>query len=195
MSEENEQTESVETQGAERQEADMVPRSELQKAIKKRQDAKSEAAQLRAELDEFRAQKEAEEKAAEEKRLRQQGENEKIIAAREEELAKANAELEGLKWGQRFSATTSAVAAASGQDADVVKGLLLLEKQERGTDVAPSELSDDGVAEFVDMLRKRAPSLFQTKSVGGTPGVAGGSGGLSETAQRAQRMGAQHIRK
>lgn len=169
----------------------MVPKRHLDDIARQRKELKEKIKERDAKIAGYEAKKAEAEEAA----IRAQGENEKIIAARDEELAGVRAELEQMKWGQRFSVTTNAVAAASGQDADVVKGLLLLEKQERGTDVAPEELSDDGVAEFVDMLRKRAPSLFQTQGVGGTPGAATGDGGTSETQQRAQRMGAHHVRK
>lgn len=193
MSEEN--LEGVETpaadDGGSGDSEEMVPKRHLDDIHQQRKKLKEKIREKDAIISGYEAKKAEAEEAA----IRAQGENEKIIAARDEELAGVRAELEQMKWGQRFSATTSAVANASGQDADVVKGLLLLEKQERGTDVAPEELSDDGVAEFVDMLRKRAPSLFQTQGVGGTPGAATGDGGVSETQQRAHRMGAHHIRK
>ncbi len=151
---------------------DMVPRSELKRAIDKRQAAKSEAAELRARLAEF----EASQKEAEEAQIRAQGENEKIIAERDKALAAALGELEQMKWQGRFSNTVAAVSAKTGLDPVLTEALLLRERQVSGADVALGELTDDGVTDLAKALKLSAPQLFQTKGVGGSPGVPGLNG-------------------
>lgn len=187
--EQGNQAEPVETQG----DGDIAAiRADLQKAIEKRQNAKAETAQamaetasMRARLDEF----EAEKKAADEQKLRDDGESQKLLAIRDAELEAARAETAGLQWDKRFVSTAKAVATETGLDSAVMAGMLLLEQRDGGADVAPDDLSADTVAGLIDMVRKRAPSLFEARNVGGTPGVATNSGGQSKFGDLAKRLG------
>lgn len=148
---------------------DMVPKSEFTKVIGQRQDLKAKIREYEARF----AQEESAKAEAQEAALRQQGENEKIIAARDEQLASVTAELEQLKWGQRFKNTAAAVSAKAGIDQGLAEALLLREKHVSGADVALEELSDEVVTELAKTLRSSNPSLFQTSGKGGSPSVPG----------------------
>lgn len=169
---------------------DMVPRSELQKAIDKRQAAKGEAAELRAKVAEY----EAEKKEAQEAQIRAQGENEKIIAERDKALAAALGELEQMKWQGRFSNTVAAVSAKTGLDPVLTEALLLREKQVSGADVALGEITDDGVTSLAKALKLSAPQLFQTKGVGGSPGVPGLNGANKDAGEDAANPAEARVR-
>ena len=137
--------------------------------VEQRQKLKSTVRDQAAKLAEY----EAREKEAQEAALRSQGENEKIIAARDEALQATAAELQQLKWGIKFKDTVAAVSAKTGLDHVLTEALLLREQQVSGTEVALDELTDDSVLGLAKALKSSAPHMFATKGVGGSPSIPG----------------------
>lgn len=151
-----------------------VPKSELQKAIAKRQALKAQNAELTAKLAEY----EAKEREAEQKRLRDAedwGELEKQLSA---ERDAARTELESFRSKIRRSALLDAVAKATGKEAARADlEILMLGVEARGThkdlDWAPEDLNEKAIDRVVRTLKKEVPAFFATQARGGTPGAIG----------------------
>ncbi len=169
MSEENTGVETPQANAGGAPFDEVVPKSEFAKVIGQRQDLKAKLRDYEAKL----AEREAAEREAQEAALRAQGENEKIIEARDKRIA----ELEALEAKrvrkERFSLTASAVSAKAGLPVQIIEGLLLREEQVSGADVALDEVTDEAVTDLAKRLREAVPSLFETNGKGGSPNVPG----------------------
>lgn len=137
--------------------------------VEQRQALKGTVREQAAQLAEYQAR----ETEAKEAAQRAQGDNEKIIAARDQALADLTAKHEALQWGIKFKDTVAAVSAKTGLDHVLTEALLLRERQVSGTEVALDELSDDSVLGLAKALKSSAPHMFETKGVGGSPSIPG----------------------
>lgn len=156
---------------------------DLKKAIAKRQAAKAKAEALEAELKKYKdAEKAAAEKAARE--AQDWASLEKAYQAqlkeRDDKLAEIAKKEEAIARKERATKFAQSVAAQAGLPAESlasVRAHLLLLQDEEGMDIAPNDGADVLAKEAVKKLRKSAPNLFPTKSMGpnGTPGVPQGS--------------------
>lgn len=151
-----------------------VPKSELQKAIAKRQQLKQQLSETTAKLAEY----EAKEKEAEKSRLKAAedwGELEKQLSA---ERDAARAELDSFRAKGRRTALLDAVARATGKEAargDLEILMLGVEASGRHKDLdwAPEDLNEKTVEKFIRTLKKDIPGFFANQARGGTPGAVG----------------------
>lgn len=151
-----------------------VPKSELQKAIAKRQQLKAANAELTAKLAEY----EAKDREAEQKRLRDAedwGSLEKQLTAERDAI---RAELEGERKAIRRKTAVDAVAKATGREASRSElEFLMLGVEASGKykdlDWAPEELTDKVVDKIVRTMKKEAAGFFANQARGGTPGAVG----------------------
>ena len=146
-----------------------VSKSELLRVIDQRQSLKSKLREYEVKFAEIEAAKQE----AEEARMREAGEHEKIIASRDAKLSETQEELEQLRWGIRFNQTVAAVSTKAGVEPALVEALLLREQRASGMDVALEDLTDSAVTDLAKALHRAAPSLFETKGKGGSPSTPG----------------------
>ncbi len=148
---------------------DVVARAEFNKVIGQRQDLKAKLRDATAKLSEF----EASQKEAADAKLREQGEFQKLLEAEKKKSADLESAIAGMVKEQRSTLAIDAVTAKlDGVDRSMVHALMLLQEKQ-GVDIAPEDVSTDFVDAMVGRLKQSAPSLFQPKGIGGTPGVPG----------------------
>ncbi len=149
--------------------SDVVPRSEFNNVVAQRQTEKQKRRELTAQLDEYKAR----EKEAEDAKLREQGEFQKLLEAEQSKSSSLEQKIASMLREQRSTMAVDAVSSQlEGVDRSMVHALMLLQEKQ-GVDIAPEEVSTDFVDTMVGHIKKAAPQLFQPKGIGGTPGVPG----------------------
>ncbi len=151
-----------------------VPKSELQKAIAKRQQLKQQLSETTAKLAEY----EAKEKEAEKSRLKAAEDWDSLEKQLTAERDAIRSELEGERRAIRRKSALDAVAKATGREAARSElEILMLGVEASGKykdlDWAPEELSDRAVDKIVRTMKKEAAGFFAKQAHGGTPGAVG----------------------
>lgn len=174
----------AEPEGTQDAAPDVVSKAEFQKVVEQRQAEKAKRRDLTAKLAEY----EAREKEAEDAKLREQGEFQKLLEAEKGKSAGLEQQIANMLREQRSALAIDAVISKiEGADRNMVHGLMLLQEKQ-GVDIAPEEVSTDFVDAMVGRLKEASPSLFQPKGIGGTPGVPGSEHKLTGDKARVKRL-------
>lgn len=156
----------------------LVSRGELEKVIEQRQAAKAELRELR----DWKARKEAEEKAAQEDRMLEEKRYQELLAEREKDLDGLRAELDrrdaaeaARAKGDRRSKFLDAIESKSGLSGKraVMDGLLSVLERD-GLDSAPEEVTDRNVRDVLERMQALDKDTFAPKDLGpkGSPGTS-----------------------
>ncbi len=170
-------------------ESSTVPKAELDRVLGLLNEERKKASEATAKVSAF----EAEQKAAEDQRLAEQGEFEKLLEAEKGKTAELEGKLAKMQYDQRAAAAVDAVVGKLEGANRVMVQALMAHQGTKGIDIAPEAATPDFVDTMLGHLKQDAPELFAPRGIGGSPGMPGiGGERISPAKKKARDLAAKY---